>query len=211
LQQGLCKAVKTAEYLVHIKDLDCEKSGMTSTSRNPSFGQQTRQTTRSMEGFQMSKFKVDSDIGNVGHSQAEPPPAPAAAVSPETVHVPQTLNGSSKDEAIATAATVGVVAVGAALIEAALIPGIIIGVAAALAPKYVPQMGSKLRPLFKTTVGGVYKLGQKTREAVAETRERMQDLVAEVAAEQTHGVTVPAAASTAATVAAPEVATALHG
>jgi hypothetical protein len=159
----------------------------------------------------MSKFKVDSDIGSVGHSQAEPPPAAAVAGSPETVHVAQTPNGSNRDEAIATAATVGVVAVGAALIEAALIPGIIIGVAAALAPKYVPQMSSKLRPLFKSTVGGVYKLGQKTREAVAETRERMQDLVAEVAAEQAHSATVPAAASTAVAVAVPDVATALHG
>ena len=118
----------------------------------------------------MSKFKVDSNADNVS---AEPTPAPAAAESHEAVCVAQTSTGSSKDEAIASAATIGVVAVGAALIEAALIPGIIIGVAAALAPKYVPQIGTKLRPLFKSTVGGVYKLGQKTREAVAETKERM--------------------------------------
>lgn len=156
----------------------------------------------------MSKFKVDSNADNVS---AEPTPAPAAAESHEAVCVAQTSTGSSKDEAIASAATIGVVAVGAALIEAALIPGIIIGVAAALAPKYVPQIGTKLRPLFKSTVGGVYKLGQKTREAVAETKERMQDLVAEVTAEQQHAsVTVPAAATSAASVAAPEVKGSLH-
>ena len=138
----------------------------------------------------MSKFKVDSTVGN---GQAEPVAPSAKTAAPEAPKVEP--NGSAKDDGISSVATIGVVAIGAALIEAALIPGIVIGVAAALAPKYVPQLGDRLRPLFKSTVGGLYKLGQKTREAVAETRERVQDLVAEVTAEQTPPVTVAAASA----------------
>jgi hypothetical protein len=141
----------------------------------------------------MSKFKVDSTVGN---GQAEPVAPSANAAAAEAPKVEQ--NGSAKDDGISSVAAIGIVAVGAALIEAALIPGIVIGVAAALAPKYVPQLGDKLRPLFKSTVGGLYKLGQKTREAVAETRERVQDLVAEVTAEQAQPVAAAAAPEAAA-------------
>jgi hypothetical protein len=47
----------------------------------------------------------------------------------------------------------------------------------------VPQLGSALKPLFKSTVRGAYKVTQKTREFVAETQEHVQDIVAEVDAE----------------------------
>src|SRR5713226_7723711 len=56
------------------------------------------------------------------------------------------------NEAVTVAATVGVVAVGVALFEVALLPGMVIGVAAMLAPKYVPKMGAALTPAFKSTV-----------------------------------------------------------
>jgi Protein of unknown function (DUF5132) len=82
------------------------------------------------------------------------------------------------------AATVGIVAVGAALFEVALLPGIALGVAAMLAPKYVPKMGAALIPVFKSTVRGAYKFGQKTREMVAEAKEQVHDIVAEVHAER---------------------------
>jgi hypothetical protein len=84
---------------------------------------------------------------------------------------------------VTVAATVGVVAVGVALFEAALLPGMVIGVAAMLAPKYVPKMGAALTPMFKSTVRGAYKFGQKTREMVAEAKEQVHDIVAEVHAE----------------------------
>jgi hypothetical protein len=58
-----------------------------------------------------------------------------------------------------------------------------LGAAAVLAPKFVPQLGSALKPLFKSTVRGAYKITQKTREFVAETQEHVQDIVAEVDAE----------------------------
>ena len=87
------------------------------------------------------------------------------------------------NEAVTVAATVGVVAVGVALFEVALLPGMVIGVAAMLAPKYVPRMGAALSPMFKSTVRGAYKFGQKTREMVAEAKEQVHDIVAEVHAE----------------------------
>jgi len=87
------------------------------------------------------------------------------------------------NEAVTIAATVGVVAVGAALFEIALLPGIALGVAAMLAPKYVPKVGAAVTPMFRSTVRGAYKLGQKTREMVAEAKEQVHDIVAEVHAE----------------------------
>ncbi len=62
-----------------------------------------------------------------------------------------------------TVATVVVVAAGAALFEAALLPGLALGVAAMAAPKYLPKLAGALNPLFKSTVRGTYKFAQKSR------------------------------------------------
>jgi hypothetical protein len=86
-------------------------------------------------------------------------------------------------ELVATVATVGVIGVGAAVFEAALLPGLVLGVAAMWAPRYFPQMGAALQPLFRSSVRGVYKVGQKTREMMAEAQEQVHDIVAEVHAE----------------------------
>jgi hypothetical protein len=91
--------------------------------------------------------------------------------------------GQLSNEVVTVAATVGVVAVGVALFEVALLPGMAIGVAAMLAPKYVPKMGAALTPMFKSTVRSAYKFGQKTKEMVAEAKEHVHDIVAEVHAE----------------------------
>jgi hypothetical protein len=69
--------------------------------------------------------------------------------------------------------------VGVALISTELIPGMLIGLAAA----FLPGMGPKLRPLLKSTVRAGYSAVQKTRELVAEASEQMQDAVAEARAE----------------------------
>jgi hypothetical protein len=84
----------------------------------------------------------------------------------------------SNDVMVATA-TVGIICVGAALFEAALIPGMIIGVAAMLAPKALPRLGAAVEPVFRGAVRGTYKLGQKARHMVAEAQEQVQDIVAE--------------------------------
>src|ERR1700757_245666 len=121
------------------------------------------------------------------------------AVSTRTFAMPTSQNGhdTSASEEIAaephdeqdneglnkTVATVAVVAVGAALFEAALLPGIAIGVAAVAAPKYLPKLAGALNPLFKSTVRGTYKFAQKSKEMFAEAQEQVHDIVAEVKAE----------------------------
>ena len=60
---------------------------------------------------------------------------------------------------VATAATIGVVVAGVALFEVALIPGLVIGGAAVLAPKclpkylpkYLPKLRPRLQPMFNAT------------------------------------------------------------
>jgi hypothetical protein len=90
-----------------------------------------------------------------------------------------------------TVATVVVVAAGAALFEAALLPGIVLGVAAMAAPKYFPKLAGALGPVFKSTVRGTFKLAQKSKEAFAEAHEHVNDIVAEVRAEEASTVTSP--------------------
>src|SRR5208337_3499735 len=121
-----------------------------------------------------------------GHAADE---SPAEATTAGEVHEAN----PAVNEAVTVAATVGVVAVGVALFEVALLPGMVIGVAAMLAPKYVPKMGAALTPMFKSTVRGAYKFGQKAREMAAEAKEQVHDIVAEVHAEGDAGKVVKAA------------------
>jgi hypothetical protein len=106
----------------------------------------------------------------------------AEAAHADPLPVAETTSGDP--DLTAKVATVGLIGLGVALIEASLIPGMIIGVAAALAPKYAPKLTEGLRPLFKSTVRGAYKFAQKTREAVAEAGEQVQDLMAEARLEE---------------------------
>jgi len=89
----------------------------------------------------------------------------------------------NREELVATAATVAVVGAGVLVFEAALLPGLVLGVAAMLVPKYLPKIGAAVNPLVKSTVRGAYKIGQKTKEMVAEMQEQVHDIVAEVDAE----------------------------
>ncbi len=63
---------------------------------------------------------------------------------------------------VAAAATLGVIAAGAALFEVALIPGIVLGGAAMLAPRYVPKvlptLRKSLQPLFNATPSAEVKV-----------------------------------------------------
>ena len=99
----------------------------------------------------------------------------------------------ASDDIVATAATVGIVGVGVIIFEAALLPGLVLGVAAMLAPKYLPKLGTAVTPLVKSTVRGAYKMGQKTRDMVAEVQEQVHDIVAEVDAEGDKKATPPKA------------------
>jgi hypothetical protein len=125
----------------------------------------------------MAKYKVEVNAGSdqadhIGHEDH----AHTDAHEHESVR--------DGDDFTSKAATVGVVVVGAALLEAALIPGIVLGAAAVLAPKYLPKLRDRLQPLWHSTVRGAYILGRKARSAVGEVKEHMSDIAAEVHAEE---------------------------
>jgi hypothetical protein len=128
----------------------------------------------------MAAKHAEAEAEAAKHANGTAVPAPevaeAAAVSAEAGTEEVAVHESDFGSKLAIA---GVIGVGAALIEASLIPGIIIGAAAVIAPKLVPQIGSRLRPLFKSTIRGAYKLTEKTREAFAEAQEQVQDMMAE--------------------------------
>jgi hypothetical protein len=102
---------------------------------------------------------------------------------------PEEQHGEQEGGINKTVATVVVVAAGAAIFEAALLPGIVLGVAAMAAPKYLPKLADALGPVFKSTVRGTFKLAQKSKEAFAEAQEHVNDIVAEVRAEDANNVT----------------------
>jgi hypothetical protein len=87
------------------------------------------------------------------------------------------------DELVATAAAVVVVGAGVIIFEAALLPGLVLGIATMLVPKYLPKLGGAVSPMLKSTVRGAYRMGQKTREMVAEVHEQANNIVAEAEAE----------------------------
>jgi uncharacterized membrane protein len=86
----------------------------------------------------MPKPKVDSDRKSAASSARA---GKAARPAPDFV---------------AAAATIGVIAAGAALFEVALIPGIVLGGAAVLAPKYLPKylpgLKRRLQPMLNAAV-----------------------------------------------------------
>jgi hypothetical protein len=81
--------------------------------------------------------------------------------------------GSSLIGALVTGAAV-------ALIKPDLLPGMAVGIAAALGPKLLPAVGALLRPIVKTAVRAGYATAVATRGVVAEAGEQVQDMIAEV-------------------------------
>ncbi len=107
------------------------------------------------------------------------PPLTNAALTPAVMAADP---GSLSDKAL----TVAAIGVAAALIEVELIPGMLLGVAAMLAPDLVTKIGRGLRPVVKGAVRAGYNVAAKAREGMAEASEQFQDIVAEVKSEQ-HG------------------------
>ena len=92
-----------------------------------------------------------------------------------------------------TAATVVVVAAGAAVFEAALLPGLALGVAAIVAPKYVSRLAGAIAPVFKSTVRATYRLANKPKQAFAEAQLQINGIIAEMQAEAADNVGMRAA------------------
>jgi gas vesicle protein len=111
-------------------------------------------------------------------------PADGNNAAPAEQHLTVETPTSKHDDLIGKVATVAVIGIGVALIEVELIPGLILGAAAAFLPNFMPKLGEGLRPAMKSTVRASYKFAQKTREVFAEASEQMQDMVAEAKLEQ---------------------------
>ena len=120
--------------------------------------------------------------------QQKPESTANAAVAETPAVTPITAESTSFGDKALTVAAVGVAA---ALIEVDLIPGLLLGVAAMLAPDLLPKIGNGLRPLVKGAVRAGYNVASKAKESVAEASEHFQDIVAEVKAEQHGSVTTP--------------------
>jgi hypothetical protein len=98
----------------------------------------------------------------------------------EFVEEPTTDNNEFPSGISGTAIAVTAVGIGTVAFEAALLPGVILGVAAMWLPHDVRQA---FAPLAKSAVRGVYKIGRKSKELIADVEEQIQDIVAEVDAE----------------------------
>src|SRR5438270_1519748 len=110
------------------------------------------------------------------HHQAAPKPTPTQPAQSMGDLDGENILGSK----LATVAAVGL---GVALIEAELIPGMLIGVGAMLAPNLLNRLGAGLRPLVKGAVRAGYTVVEKTKETIAEASEQYQDIIAEVKSE----------------------------
>jgi hypothetical protein len=127
-------------------------------------------------------------------AKQSPHSEPEVDLHPNTEHDDGGLatpeNGDLKtDDVMVKAATIAVVGVGVALISAELLPGMLIGVAAA----FLPGIGKNMRPFVKNTVKAGYTAVRKTREMVAEASEQVQDMLAEAKAEDVPPVPPPPA------------------
>src|SRR5215471_5618039 len=83
-----------------------------------------------------------------------------------------------------TVTAVALIGIGAALIEVEWIPGILIGIGAMLAPKLFPGLAHAMKPVVRSAIRGGYTAALKTQELVAEAKEQVEDIVAEVRAER---------------------------
>ena len=128
----------------------------------------------------MAKAKVD---GNGGLENTEEHIESVAAPEMAQEESLEGQENQGRSDVVATVATVAVVGLGAIAFEAALLPGLVLGVAAMWLPQYFPKMGEAVNPLLRSTVRGAYKLGHKTREMMAEAQEQFHDIAAEVHAE----------------------------
>jgi hypothetical protein len=127
----------------------------------------------------MSNSKKHTHEGTHDTAHVEAHHAVDAEPLPEELETSSTPEEGSKNELAGKIATIAVVGVGAAIISAELIPGMLLGVAAA----FLPGIGPKIRPFMKSTIRAGYAAVKKTKEMVAEASEQLQDVVAEARSE----------------------------
>ncbi len=89
-----------------------------------------------------------------------------------------------RDGAVVTSAVTALVV---AVVQPELLPGVAIGIAAAMGPRLLTMLAPAVRPMMKTAVRAGYFTTKKARELAAEANEQIQDLVAEAKAEDQGG------------------------
>ncbi len=97
---------------------------------------------------------------------------------------PAAAHVEEPDGALLTSAVTALVV---AVVQPELLPGVAIGIAAAMGPKLLTMLGPAVRPVMKTAVRAGYATTKKARELAAEANEQIQDLVAEAKAEEQGG------------------------
>jgi hypothetical protein len=125
----------------------------------------------------MAKTQADTTAASSAANGAEGDQAHAEPPAAST-------GWSTPDDMVTKVATVGVIGVAAALVEVALVPGIIIGIGAMLVPSVLPKIADGVQPAFRSIVRGAYHVGQRARHAFAEAQEQVHDIVAEADAEK---------------------------
>jgi hypothetical protein len=132
-----------------------------------------------------SKHAGEKGSGERGHAEGRAGSEPGSNQRSEP-HAVEEVPGDALVPQLGIAALVGVAV---AAVEAELLPGLLIGVGAMLAPKLVPGVGKVVRPLGKILVRVGYEVAVKAQEIVAEASEQVQDMVAEIKTEKAAGQT----------------------
>src|SRR5256886_6255 len=131
------------------------------------------------------KHAGDKEPGERGHAEDRAGSEPDSNQRSEP-HAVEEFPGDASLPQLGMAALAGVAV---AAIEAELLPGLLIGVGAMLAPKLVPGLGNVMRPLGKILVRVGYEVAAKAQEIVAEASEQVQDMVAKIKTEKAAGQT----------------------
>ena len=77
-----------------------------------------------------------------------------------------------------------VVAIATAVLLPEFLPAVLIGAGATLVPRLLPGVGSTFRPMMKTMVRAGFAAFSTVQSLAAEAGEQLQDVLAEVQAEQ---------------------------
>lgn len=80
--------------------------------------------------------------------------------------------------------TIGPIGAGNIIFEATLVPGILLGITAIAISRHATEVKSTLFPIVKSTIRSVQTAGQNARGFIAETQEKMDDILAEIDADQ---------------------------
>jgi hypothetical protein len=131
------------------------------------------------------KHAGEKEPGERGHAEGRAGSEPGSTQRLE----PHAVEEFPGDAVVPQLGSAALAAVTVAAIEAELLPGLLIGVGAMLAPKLVPGLGKVMRPVGKTLVRVGYEVAEKAQEIVAEASEQVQDMVAEIKTEKAAGQT----------------------